>query len=121
MKCCYHCGDEVGENADLDVHCNDGQGLTHCNLCVIPCDLCEEIYCGMTGPSLTDYNGLLLCETCLEIEKANTKTLMEKLIAAIEIPGYWYTGQVQNDDETILEYISSDNPKIRVRIARKER
>jgi len=116
MNCCYHCGDDANMDfGGLDVHCEAGQGLPHCEDCVETCDLCDEIYCG----DLIHYNGLLLCETCLETEKADTKTLIEKLIACIEIPGYWYTGQGVTDEATTLEYISSDNPKVLVKILKK--
>ena len=115
MKYCYHCGDEVADGQGTDVHCEAGEGLLHCNLCVTPCDLCDEIYCG----NLAEYGCLLLCETCLESEKADAKTLIEKLIASIEIPGYWYTGQGESDEYVTLEYISADNPKITILVEKK--
>jgi len=115
MKC-YHCNNEVEDHLiGLDVHCEYGQGLPHCNDCVMVCDLCDDIYCG----KLTEYNNLLLCELCLETEQADLTTRIDKLIACIEIPGYWYAGQMQSDEAVTLEYISSDNPKVLVKILKK--
>ena len=111
MKC-YHCGSEAEY---LEAHCESGQGLPHCEDCSMPCDLCDEIYCG----ELTEYNELKLCEQCLETEKADTASRIEKLISCIEIPGYWYTGQAQSDEAITLEYISADHPKVLVKILKK--
>jgi len=116
MDCCYHCLNEADYE---DVHCPDGQGLGHCVDCVSQCDLCDDLYCEVDTIALKDLNGLLLCESCLKTEEENKNKLAAKIIAAIEIPGYWYAGRQETDEATTLEFISSDDPKVLVQILRK--
>ena len=113
---CYHCHNPI-EYADS--WCEDGFGLPHCDECAKQCDLCDAVFCIYHQNELTEHNGLLLCESCFEQEKANEKTLADKIIASIEIPGYWYAGRQETDEATTLEFISSDDPKVLVQILRK--
>ena len=112
MKC-HHFGQEAEHP---DAKCEYGFGLPHCNDCASQCDLCDELYCEVDGVALKELNGLVLCEECYEIEVAANRDRIDTLFNAIEIPGYWFAGRQETDEATILEYISSEQPKIFVQI-----
>jgi hypothetical protein len=81
--------------------------------CLSRCDYCGKAGCKIC---LRFEDCLLICEGCLKKRKLLTQTV----IANVQIPGYWYTGLEEDDEQIILEYISSDNPKIYVHIDKRE-
>ena len=82
--------------------------------CQIKCSVCGVKGCADCIPFKDSY-GERICENC----KQAREELIERVKNSIAIPKYWHTGTEETDDETILEYISADNPKINVHIERK--
>lgn len=79
--------------------------------CQIKCSVCGVKGCADCIPFKDSY-GERICENC----KQAREELIERVKNSIAIPKYWHTGTEETDDETILEYISADNPKINVHI-----
>ena len=81
--------------------------LKHCDYCSKPgCDVCMK------------YEKDTLLYICCQCQEIRTKRI--EMVQRLNIPGYWYAGDEENEDENIVEFISADGPKILVQIRKRE-
>ena len=81
--------------------------------CQKKCDYCGNPGCAVC---LKDENGLLICSICQEKRAGIIDDLKNG-----DIPSeYNFAGEQETDEQIILEYISSDNPKIYIHIDKRK-
>ena len=82
--------------------------------CCKHCDYCGKPGCGVCMKLETD-TLLYICCQCQEVRAKRIE-----MIRCLNIPGYWYAGNEENEDENIVEFISADGPKILIHIRKRE-
>ena len=82
-----------------------------CEDCLRECWVCQKKGCKLCIIK-KDTNKEYVCEQCLD----RRIQLVNRVVNSVDIEDYYFSGERQTDEETILEYSSADLPGIEVRI-----
>jgi len=104
--------EQSGHNIVVDEPLVDCAGCGNTTRETFECEACGNYYCMDCYRQFS--NGI--CQDC------HTKlwSLIDSVLAGIDIQGYWYTGPTITDERVVLEYISADGPTVEVHISRGE-
>ena len=105
---CTVCHDDI--QAGYDKNC-EFCGEMLCEDCIHECWVCQRKG-GAWCINKKDCNKEYICDECVEKREA----LIDQVGSGVDIPDYYFSGERQTDEETILEYNSADLPGIEVRI-----
>jgi len=105
---CTVCHDEIQQGDDK--RCGFCEELV-CEDCLRECWVCQKKGCKWCIIK-KDTNKEYVCEQCLD----RRIQLVNRVVNSVDIEDYYFSGERQTDEETILEYSSADLPGIEVRI-----
>ena len=109
---CDVCGEELKEGYEKT--CSFCDTLV-CDSCERVCWICEKKECKLCMTN-KDFNGEYICDLC----SSNLEYYTDLVKDNVSIPGYYHAGQEETDEEIILEYLSAENPKIKVVIEKQD-